>query len=310
MTPVIRIDHVSVTNFRSFGTLHLDLHPELTVLVARNGVGKTAVLDALGVALRYFVDKIVGSGRSRGFDRGDIRRVRGPSGAMVEQLPTSVEVVAAFHGVRHSWKRVLATAQGKTSDLHAKVLQEQATQLCTHLQTYATGRRTDAPELPIIASYGAGRQWSTRRSAKTRSNGPRGFDQPLSAYTDCLASSSHYTEFSAWFEAAEREAQKERAGGPPSPHRPQDLLAAVRSATEPVLLASGWSDLGYDFLTEEIVTRHPTRGQLPVSSLSDGVRNLLAMVADIAHRCVRLNPHHGATAPENTSGICSAPAGP
>jgi predicted ATP-binding protein involved in virulence len=37
--------------------------------------------------------------------------------------------------------------------------------------------------------------------------------------------------------------------------------------------------------------------------LSDGVRNMIALVADLAHRCVRLNPHFGEAAARLTPGI-------
>jgi predicted ATP-binding protein involved in virulence len=42
---------------------------------------------------------------------------------------------------------------------------------------------------------------------------------------------------------------------------------------------------------------------MPVSQLSDGIKSILAMVADIAHRCVRLNPQFGAEAARQTPGI-------
>ena len=42
---------------------------------------------------------------------------------------------------------------------------------------------------------------------------------------------------------------------------------------------------------------------IPVSSLSDGVRAVFFMVADIAFRCVKLNPHLRALAAQETEGI-------
>lgn len=37
--------------------------------------------------------------------------------------------------------------------------------------------------------------------------------------------------------------------------------------------------------------------------LSDGIRNILAMVADMAFRCAQINPHLGVEAAEKTSGV-------
>jgi predicted ATP-binding protein involved in virulence len=100
-----------------------------------------------------------------------------------------------------------------------------------------------------------------------------------------------------------REAQNERESGITSPHKPQALLAGVRAAVDQVLKPSEWSHLDWDFLRGEVVANHPAQGRLPVSFLSDGIQNLLALVADLAHRAVRLNPHLGEAAPARSPGI-------
>lgn len=125
----------------------------------------------------------------------------------------------------------------------------------------------------------------------------------VDAYVDCLQPASTFGALAQWFEAMSRESQRERADGVTSPHQPTARLLAVRRAVDAVLAQVGWSQLAWDFVREEIVARHPTQGQLPVSMLSDGVRGVLAMVADLAHRCARLNPHLGADAPAQTEGV-------
>ena len=51
------------------------------------------------------------------------------------------------------------------------------------------------------------------------------------------------------------------------------------------------------------MVEHPEYGRLPLSSLSDGVRNMIALIADIAHRCARLNPHLSEEAARQTPGV-------
>ena len=53
MNEQLRIDSLSVTNYRCFRRFDepIRFEPELTVLVARNGEGKTAFLDAVKIAL-------------------------------------------------------------------------------------------------------------------------------------------------------------------------------------------------------------------------------------------------------------------
>lgn len=47
----MRIHEIRLRNFRAFEELELHLEPQLTVLIGRNGAGKTTVLEGLAVAL-------------------------------------------------------------------------------------------------------------------------------------------------------------------------------------------------------------------------------------------------------------------
>lgn len=46
---VMKLQSLELKNFRCFEQVHLDLHPQLTVLVGENGKGKTTLLDALAL---------------------------------------------------------------------------------------------------------------------------------------------------------------------------------------------------------------------------------------------------------------------
>ena len=72
------------------------------------------------------------------------------------------------------------------------------------------------------------------------------------------------------------------------------LIAAVRGAVDECLVCSGWRNLRYNFTHQSVVMVHPAHGVLEVGQLSDGVRNMIALVADIAYRMIRLNSHFGA----------------
>jgi predicted ATP-binding protein involved in virulence len=51
------------------------------------------------------------------------------------------------------------------------------------------------------------------------------------------------------------------------------------------------------------VAHHEQHGELPVALLSDGIRNMIGMVADIAFRATKLNPELGAMAAQQTPGV-------
>ena len=45
----MKLNNLLITNFRCFELLSIDLDEQLTVLVAKNGQGKSAVLDAIRI---------------------------------------------------------------------------------------------------------------------------------------------------------------------------------------------------------------------------------------------------------------------
>ena len=51
----MKLNSLTMVNFRRFRELTVDFHPDLTVIAARNGKGKTTVLEAAALALSPFV---------------------------------------------------------------------------------------------------------------------------------------------------------------------------------------------------------------------------------------------------------------
>ncbi len=56
----MKIKQLKLTNFRCFESLSIDMDEQLTVLIAPNGLGKTAVLDATAIAFGSFVSRFPG----------------------------------------------------------------------------------------------------------------------------------------------------------------------------------------------------------------------------------------------------------
>ena len=51
----MRIDSLTLHNYRCFDEVRVEFNERLTVLVAPNGGGKTAILDAIAVAFSPFI---------------------------------------------------------------------------------------------------------------------------------------------------------------------------------------------------------------------------------------------------------------
>lgn len=294
-----RIDKLDLQNFRLFRELSMTFHPELTVLVAPNGGGKTAILDALAIALHKFVAALTTSKRDGRLRYDDVRRIIGPERTMERVLPTSVDARGFVCGNAVDWARRITDIDHEVIRRvsRSQALLDIAESLHRHVIEYSERKRSDAPTLPVFCYYGTGRLWNLR---------PRKEREPLSrfsGYSKCLSPTSNYWHFSEWFGRFSREAQSEAESHQSSPHMPRLRLSAVRHAVGKLLAPTGWRELRWDFAENVLVALHPEHGRLPVRFLSDGIRNMVGMVGDLAHRCVRLNPQLGANATNVTPGI-------
>lgn len=294
-----RIDQLDLENYRSFAKLSLAFHPELTVLVAPNGGGKTAILDALATMWQKFIAALTTSKRDGRIVYDDVRKVISRERTMDLLTPVALRAKGIIADTPVAWTRRVVGIDDelvhRTST--ATQLRNIASSMRNHVFEYSEGKREDAPTLPVFCYYGTGRLWNIRRRED------RDLTSRFSGYKDCLSSASNYWFFSDWFGRFSRETQSEIESHHASPHKPRQRLAAVRKAVGQLLASSGWQQLEWDFAEDVLVASHQENGRLPVRLLSDGIRNMIGMVGDLAHRCVRLNPHFGADAPKLSSGI-------
>lgn len=54
----MKIESLHLQHFRRFSDFKMDFHPQLTVLVARNGAGKTSVLDGVSICFGAFLTRL------------------------------------------------------------------------------------------------------------------------------------------------------------------------------------------------------------------------------------------------------------
>ena len=79
------------------------------------------------------------------------------------------------------------------------------------------------------------------------------------------------------------------------------MQTAINSLTK---AETGWFDLQYrSSQNQQLVMEHAEHGFVPLSQLSDGLRNMVVMISDIAFRCYKLNPQLGKQAALKTTGI-------
>jgi predicted ATP-binding protein involved in virulence len=301
------IRKLHIQNFRRFDDLRISFEDDLTVLVARNGQGKSTILDAITVLLGPFVGAF-DLGRSKGFAPADARQELHQDTQIFRlsaHWPIRVEGKVAFprtdsnefsHDlVDHEIARQLSGYKGSTTVGEAACLRRYGLLLQDNLNRLADNI------LPVLAYYGTNRLWKTHKNLSRK----KVLTENRSiAYEDCFSSSSNYLQVQQWM--AKATMLKMQQSDPllvPQVGMMAARLEGIQQAVDAVLREEGWSRFGYYLSFEELAMYHNELGLLPVSQLSDGIRGVVALVADLAFRCVRLNSFYGQHAPEETNGI-------
>lgn len=303
----LRIEQLQLNNYRCFSECALDLHPALTVLVAENAQGKSAILEALAMALDPIVSSIVGTTMGA-FPRSAIHLTRNKTGKMLPALPTKVQATGNIAGLAAvSWGRELmgTSRHSRTSTRDLKEVIAAATQLAE------ASNHDPSSVLPAVAYYRTDRLWSSE-SERVRAKSIFTSEGRGSGYIDWLSPTSSFGAFVDWYRSSFNELGTSTSKFRDKENRLERQLAAIHEAISSALEPTDWRSLTWQTdLPDEseliqggcLAVEHPTRGTLPLQFLSDGVKNMISLVADLAYRCVRLNPELGMDAAAGTPGI-------
>jgi predicted ATP-binding protein involved in virulence len=324
----MKLKNIQITNFRCFDSLSIDLDEQLTVIVAKNGQGKSSVLDAIRIGLWSFV---------RGFDLAhsayndpansiridDVKLLKRATGEMTRQLPCKITVQGDYDDnliehekYRQTWKWTRSRqSERKGTQTKDNVVSKGIKALAYLTQNQVRNTEIPNTDLPIIGYYGTGRLWSKKRlmenkTAKKDSQNDD-FFMRLFAYRDCLDPASSYKHFADWFTwvfksyREQQIKQLEKGMAFDSESTWKDTIQVVQQAIDSFLQeTTGWHSLEYSASHENsLILNHDEYGVLKVELLSDGIRSILAMVGDIAYRCIKLNPHLGLNAAKETQGV-------
>ncbi|MCX4239896.1 AAA family ATPase [Paraliomyxa miuraensis] len=312
----MRIDRLELQNFRGFEHLVLELHPRLTLLIGNNGSGKSNALEGLAVGLSGWLLGLSDMWRhARRFQRGDVRQALRKSTevpSLEPRFPVAVTAIGCIDDEQVEWRRWVAgleetfyvdNGQHELAEVSHGVNGIQ--DVARKYQNRLSG--SEKVELPVLAQYGTNRL----RSAVVELGGQAGdrsqkLGSRLRGYEGGLTSAASYERFEAWMawrtEASlQRLAELIKAGGPPKevPRAPE--LEAMEQAV--LGCVGGAKRFFYDVNHQELRLELDTGELVPFSQLSDGYRNLVAMVADITWRASQLNPHHGANAARDATGV-------
>ncbi|HEC84997.1 MAG TPA: AAA family ATPase [Thioploca sp.] len=278
----MRINKIQLKNFKGFDEKEFHFNPQFNVLIGDNGAGKTAILDALAVSVGSYLLGI-GEAQARSIYQEDIRR-KDSGDSLEPQLPVIVSSEGEIDDRKIKWQRSKTNFKGRTTVKEAKELIEIAK---FHRQQVSDGKPVI---LPVISYHRAGRLWKERR--QTVNAHPKA--SRMSGYFNSLKPASSSKIFSEWFKTMEiASIQKDTT-----------RIEVVKNAI--INCIPDLEAIFFDVIEETLVTvkmEADKRHSFHYDLLSDGFKNMIGMVADIAYRCVTLNPHLNEQALAKTYGV-------
>ncbi|MCC8045899.1 MAG: AAA family ATPase [Clostridiales bacterium] len=300
----MKLKNVNITNYRCFKETEIDFDDHITLIVGKNGAGKTAILDAVAVSISTFLLGIDG-GVSRSILKEDARYEFYDLNGTVDpqhQFPVSIESMGDCCGKRDiKWLRSLNSANSKTTIKDAGELTGIAR--CVQNQIM-TGDKTLV--LPLLSYYGTGRLYAQKKEKRNMKSLTE-FKRQV-GYVDCMAAESNEKLMLNWFQKQTMKSlqNQQKTGALETPLLLKTVEKAICKSYEKISGASNTSiifDLDTHRLVLEFQSSNGSGQKFSMDEMSDGYKNTLSMIGDIAYRMAVLNPTLGERVLEETPGI-------
>lgn len=284
----MNIQSIELVNFRNFERVSFSFPTNFTVIIGENGRGKSSILQALRIAAGTFLLGIDEAERYH-IQKEDVRRIDLGS-RFVPLTDCSFSAEGVVNGAKVEWKRTLAKISGRTDLKEAAALVDIAKKLNSSVNI---GFEEDV-DLPVLNFFSTARLWvDSKQTFKLKKKGSRLRD----GYLRCLDARRDKKSPMEWIKSAYWKKLKER--------KESVLLDAVLEAID--ICIPDWSPSEWDEDSDDlggfITNEDGSKTFVPLFFLSDGLRTMAAMVAEIAYRCVMLNPHLGRDAVKKSKGV-------
>ncbi|MBD5394307.1 MAG: AAA family ATPase [Lachnospiraceae bacterium] len=300
----MKLKNIKITNYRCFKEADIDFDEHLTLIVGKNGAGKTAILDAVAVSASTFLLGIDG-GVSRSILKDDARYEFHDLDGIIDpqhQFPVCVDSIGDCLGEQNiKWVRSLNSENGKTTIKDA----ERLTYISKKVQKQIM-MGDKMLVLPLISYYGTGRLYAQKKE-KRNIKSLTEFKRQV-GYVDCMAAESNEKLMLNWFQMETLKSLQiqQKTGVIERTLLLKTVEKAICRSYERIS-GSRNASLTFDLYTHRIVLEFEAADgsaqKFAMDEMSDGYKNTLSMIGDIAYRMAVLNPTLGDRVLDETPGV-------
>ena len=281
----MQLNRIRIENYRCFKHIAIDFDEHVTLIVGKNGTGKTAILDAAAVSIITFLLGIDG-GVSRNILKDDARYEFHNLNGTIDpqhQFPVNIDSFGVYMKQQDvKWRRSLNYENGKTTIKDAEGLTYIAKKVQHQIMT---GDKSLV--LPLISYYGTGRLYAQKKEKRNRESLTE-FKRQV-GYVDCMAAESNEKLMLNWFQTQTLKSlqQQQKTGLLEKPVLLKIVEKAICRSYERIS-GSRNTSLVFDLDTHKLVLEFETVNgcaqRFAMDEMSDGYKNTLSMIGDIAYR--------------------------
>lgn len=302
------IKHIDIRNFRGYELSSFDFDEHLSVVVGNNTAGKTALLQAVQVALGAYLTSLKALPNEpayrHNFTKDDVflRYNKAKKDFFMNDETSRIDVIALFpetftsrvgtYQIQHKeigwWREFRGNKTTHSQECAGEIIElvEQMEQ--------KRDSEDDNAIYPLVLSFGANRiDNQYKAAAKTKERASR----IVNAYKSALRETVDFQSAFDWLYRYNQSIKTER-----------EFEGTYDAFLEALTLAiPALSDVMVDSKNNELTALVEVRGQQPTyqtfDHMSDGFKSIICIVAETAYRCIQLNGFLGKDAIKETPGV-------
>jgi predicted ATP-binding protein involved in virulence len=293
----MQIKNILIRNFKGFEHKEFNFNPSFNVAIGNNAMGKSTLLHSIQVALGAYLqclDIPANPSYRRQFKKTGERFVKW-NNQLLDYVPkdeeTQIDICThfTFNNREVCWTRRLLKNETTT---HSQATVGQLIQIVNEMMEIR--KSSNNILLPLIANFGTDRKASEFRKVNKVDNRRTRLEK---GYLTSLKEDTNFNGALEWIYSYEYNVKNniEFEG------TKEAFYTALNKAL-PYLKNIGYN-IQYNQFEAEIIFDEVTMGKTIHSNMSDGLKSMLYLVAELAFRCVVLNGFKGINAVAETEGV-------